>query len=328
MGALTTHLTTAALAALLVATASATPTPLARRADMSGCGKTHATGFHAPNDAHSVQSGGQTRQYGIFVPASYNDDPSTPRRVIVDYHGRYGTSAGQYANSRYDASPVGAEYLLVYPQGLGGSDSAWQGASYAQPGVDDLQFTTDLLAHLRTQYCVDSDHVYASGKSNGGGFVDTLACADAGDEFAAFAMASAALYTDNAEASCPKARAILESHGDQDHTIDPAGGDGSGGSYPAIDTWVGWWAQRDGCVASDRVEDTSADGYKYVEYSCGGRDAVVGHYEVYGLGHCWPAATAGSTDDRKDECHDYSLDYTSKVLQWFGTWDLGSAPQN
>ncbi|OTA22083.1 hypothetical protein BTJ68_14755 [Hortaea werneckii EXF-2000] len=118
--------------------------------------------------------------------------------------------------SQYYTYQRSEDYVVVYPQGY---DKHWQGPSYATEGVDDLRFTSDLLAHMESEYCIDSSRVYASGKSNGGGFVDLLACSDAGDAFAAFAMASAALYTDTSLDSCTKRRAILESHGDQDTTI-------------------------------------------------------------------------------------------------------------
>jgi poly(3-hydroxybutyrate) depolymerase len=108
--------------------------------------------------------------------------------------------------------------------------------------VDDLQFTTDLVAHVQGEYCIDSSRLYASGKSNGGGFVDTLACSDHGDQFAAFAMAAAALYTDTSRGSCTKKRAILESHGLADATIPyhPGGTPGAGGPLPDIEKWVNY----------------------------------------------------------------------------------------
>lgn len=136
----------------------------------------------------------------------------------------------------YDAA---SKYVIVYPQGVEGtSGAAWQGPSYANPDVDDVQFVADLLEHMKSNYCIDTDRVYASGKSNGGGFVDTLACSDTGDQFAAFAMAAAALYTDTSKESCSKKRAILESHGDADNTIPYAGGTGSGGQLPDVGKWV------------------------------------------------------------------------------------------
>lgn len=50
----------------------------------------------------------------------------------------------------------------------------WQGV----PGVetDDLGFTTGILDDLEAQYCIDTDRIFATGKSDGAGFVGVLAC--------------------------------------------------------------------------------------------------------------------------------------------------------
>lgn len=61
--------------------------------------------------------------------------------------------------------------------------------------------------------------MYFSGKSNGGGFVDTPAYCDESDKFAAFAIAAAALYDDMSNDCCNKKRAILEAYGTDNDTI-------------------------------------------------------------------------------------------------------------
>lgn len=130
---------------------------------------------------------------------------------MFDYHGATEIATDQCNNTQYFNYTAGQNYLVVYLQGI---NRTWEGPKYAVSGVNDLQFTADLLAHIRAAYCVDSNRVYASGKSNGGGFVDTLACSEYGDEFAAFAMASPALYTDLNLTDCGnKRRAILDCHG-------------------------------------------------------------------------------------------------------------------
>lgn len=289
----------------------------------SGCGKQHQPGYHDAGDARTIQSGGRNRTYGINIPNSYNDDPNKPRKVIFDYHGNNGTPMQQWNNSQYFKYPAGEEYIAVYPAGVSNS---WQSAPYAVAGVDDLKFTSDLLDHIRQEYCVDDDHVYASGKSNGGGFVDFLACHSAGDEFAAFAMASAALYSDNSLDTCKEPRAILESHGQNDTTISYYGGQRNGGQLPDIRTWVGWWAVRDGCSSSDEPVIQKDTGYDIISYSCKGYKDVVVHYAVHDLGHCWPSSTGDNNDGARSYCGDHSLDYTPVVLDFFSKWDLNNAP--
>lgn len=290
----------------------------------SGCGITHHSGYLAN---FTVSSGNLTRYYSVNVPDNYNPDQHYP--LIFDYHGNGDTSLEQWNNSQYYAYPGGDQYLAVYPQGYGGS---WQGPTYATPGVDDLQFTTDLLAHIRSKYCVDSDRVYASGKSNGGGFVDTLACSDNGDEFAAFAMASAALYTDTSFGDCTKKRVILESHGDNDTTIPYAPTkNGKGGPLPQIKQWVSWWGGRDCGNDTKPVLSGDLGGYNTTSYSCHGWTDVVQHYQVFKLGHCWPSSSGNNTDSTgalKKVCKDHVLGYTPIVLDLFSRWSLKNAPEN
>lgn len=290
--------------------------------DMSGCGKLHDSGYSDASSTNSIVSGNRTRTFGIYVPTGYNASPSQPRKLILDYHGNDGTPEQQYNNSRYFANPEGEQYIAVYPAGV---EEHWQSAPYAIKGVNDLQFTTDLVAYLRTEYCIDSNHIYASGKSNGAGFVDFLACSDNGNEFAAFAMASAALYSDNAENQCSggRPRAILESHGQNDTTISYYGGPRGGGNLPYIRDWIQWWAERDGCDPStDETDSGNVGGYEIISYSCNGYKDIVQHYDVFDLGHCWPSINGDNSDSSRSYCHDHVLDFTSVVVNFFARWQL------
>ncbi|EMC98305.1 carbohydrate esterase family 1 protein, partial [Baudoinia panamericana UAMH 10762] len=227
-----------------------------------------------------VTTDGHTRYYSVQVPNPY--DRKNPYPLIFDYHGASDTSTIQRNNSAY--FNYTQDYLVVYPQGWG---RHWQGPAYAHKGVNDTLFTSDLLAHIEDNYCIDPSRVYASGKSNGGGFVDTLACSSAGDAFAAFAMASAALYTDLNKSSCARRRPILESHGLMDTVINYTGSaKGNGGPLPNIDSWVSWWGERDCGPNATPHYDTQPRGYNVTAYSCGDLTDVVKHYEVFDLGHC------------------------------------------
>ncbi|KAK4503566.1 hypothetical protein PRZ48_004481 [Zasmidium cellare] len=293
-----------------------------RRLATAGCGKTHHAGYNNDTATHSIISGGLNRTYGVNVPNDYNNDPNKARALIIDYHGSGGNGWQQYDNSQYYNYPAGAEYIAVYP-------GHWQGPNYAPPGVSDLNFTTDLLDHIQEQYCVNTSLVYASGKSNGAGFVDTLACSDHGDRFAAFAMASAALYTDTSRDSCTKKRAILESHGDKDTTIpyhptEP----GRGGPLPDITQWVSWWGYRDCGSGAKAQYSGDLGGYNTTIYTCGNLNQVVNHYQIFDLGHCWPSSTGKNFDGSRSYCNDKSVDFTPVVLSFFSKWTIENSPKN
>jgi len=130
---------------------------------------------------------------------------------------------------------------MVYPNGVSG---AWAGPSYAQTTVqEDLQFVADVLTDVRSAFCVDDSRVYATGMSNGGGFVGTLACDTVvGGQFAAFAAGSGSFYTDvnGPDNGCKPARSplpILEIHGGADKSVNYTGGQGEGGVEPSIPDW-------------------------------------------------------------------------------------------
>ena len=129
--------------------------------------------------------------------------------------------------------------------------------------------------------------------SDGGGFVNTLACSpDHGAAFAAFAPVSGAFYTDTNYSDCRPSRSplpILEFHGHADPTINYTRGVGNGGPLPSIPVWLSWWARRDGCTdpAADK-KVTDENGYQYITYSCNGSTDIVRHYKIWDLGHRWP----------------------------------------
>jgi poly(3-hydroxybutyrate) depolymerase len=105
-----------------------------------------------------------------------------------------------------------------------------------------VQFVKDLILDLKSKYKVDSDRIYATGLSNGGGFVGTLACSDVGGQFAAVAPVAGAFYTDvnGPNNGCAPARSplpILEIHGGSDKTVNYTGGEGEGGPLPSIPAW-------------------------------------------------------------------------------------------
>lgn len=169
---------------------------------------------------------------------------------------------------------------------------AWQGPTYARPGVSDKIFTTDLVSRIKNNYCVDESRIYATGHSNGGGFVNTLACSpEHGGQFAAFAPISGAFYTDvNGNVNCTPSRSPLpmfEFHGVADMTI-PYNGtpNGKGGPLPSIPDWVNRWAKRNQCGGPQETD--LGKGVRDIKYNCRGVPGALEHIRVENHGHGWP----------------------------------------
>lgn len=140
--------------------------------------------------------------------------------------------------------------------------------------------------------------------SNGGGFVDTLACSnDHGGDFAAFAPVSGAFYDELDNSNCHPARSsmpILEFHGanpDNNH-IRNAGGPfvpGSSDDVPPIPDWLNRWAIRNGCSDPTPIPlSTGKNGgdVSITTYSCSCVDGVVQGYKIDSMGHYWPSVAA------------------------------------
>ncbi|WP_224386562.1 PHB depolymerase family esterase [Pseudonocardia sp. ICBG1293] len=251
-----------------------------------GCGTAPAW---APGTTavRTLDSGGLQRTVRVHLPDGYRADRPTP--VVLVFHGRGNDGATTENVSGLSGLPA----VVAYPDGVpGGEDKrAWQGAPYSAPGVDDVVFTGSLLDELESTLCVDPGRVFATGKSNGGGFTEILACRMS-DRIAAIAPVAGAYYRAG-EPPCRPGRPVpaLFVHGTDDATI-PYTGDADRG-LPAIPAKVAEWVARDGCHARPQTRRIEPDVTIATWRGC--RDgARVSHVAVDVGGHTWPGATAYS----------------------------------
>jgi polyhydroxybutyrate depolymerase len=233
---------------------------------------------------YQLVSGGIARTYRLHLPASY--DARTPNQLIVVYHGRGKT--GEFTEAFSDLSKLNA--IVAYPNGVLGDENkqAWQGAPYAAKGVDDVKFTADLLDTIEAGFCVDTNAVYATGKSNGAGFTGILACVMA-DRFAAVAPVSGAFYQQGKRCAPSRPVPVLAIHGTGDTTI-PYDGDGAR-DLPSVQTWVRDWAVRDHCSPEPSVTQQGDDVLTMTYKGC---RADVVHVAVTDGGHSWPGSDSSS----------------------------------
>lgn len=180
--------------------------------------------------------------------------------------------------------------------------TTWEGA----PGSEsnDISFTHDVLDLVSTDLCVDPKRIYATGKSQGGGFVGRLAC-DSGlsTRIAAFAPVSGAYYIKeiNKEEDCHPETVVVPCkpgrkdipikafHGGADKTIKYLGDFRSGACLPAVSNWAKQWAARDG-LSETPVNSTIADSDNGVTMSYGGENGLVTLvYDGDDIGHVWPS---------------------------------------
>ncbi|MFC3990013.1 ricin-type beta-trefoil lectin domain protein [Actinoplanes siamensis] len=145
-------------------------------APTAGCGRAPAL----TSGAHTIQSGGQNRNYIIRVPANYDNNHAY--RLIFGFHWNGGTandvdSGGtdgynwSYYGLRRLADSANNGTIFVAPQG--------NGNGWANPGGQDVTFVDDMIRQIEAGLCVDTTQLYSAGFSYGGAMSYALACARA-----------------------------------------------------------------------------------------------------------------------------------------------------
>jgi poly(3-hydroxybutyrate) depolymerase len=192
-----------------------------------------------------------------------------------------------------------------------------------------VAFTLELIDHLLSSYCLDPSRVYASGKSNGGGFTNVLACnSTASSRIAAFAAVSGAFYLNQDSQTPPpctlparrNAVPMMELHGANDRQIEYGGGPNvnrNNATTENIPAWVDAWVKRDGLNPKDRTTGVLCKGAREVKTWKWGKTVV--HYLYGNMGHVWPSQY-GNNDTAEVTCKE--ADATSVLLEWFEKWNL------
>jgi polyhydroxybutyrate depolymerase len=139
---------------------------------------------------YTIESAGLQRTYQVHTPSNYDQSVRYP--VIISFDGIEGSGNRMEAYSSLDTLPV----ITVYPDSLSGKRgfTSWQGAPYSAEGDRDVQFVSDILSALPSQYCTDTTRIFAVGMSNGGAFAMIAGCA-LGNQIKAVASVSGAYYS-------------------------------------------------------------------------------------------------------------------------------------
>ncbi|KAF7294074.1 hypothetical protein MKEN_01454000 [Mycena kentingensis (nom. inval.)] len=242
-----------------------------------GCTANSSWAFDATNHANQTLG---NRSFWVHLPAGYNATLAHP--LVLSFHGYDEDDRIHEQDTGFSKEKLliaGKGIIAVYPLAsygpgkygkFGKRARAWTGAPYASPEAQDLQFVLDALRALQDNLCVDKKRVYAAGMSNGGGFVNLLACTpETRAHFAAFAPVSPALYpgtlpfSPNCTLGTTRPVPLITFHGSAD-TVVPYAGRTAADDPPAlgpaaadditppIADWVAGWAARnaEGCNAS------------------------------------------------------------------------------
>lgn len=197
-----------------------------------------------------------------------------------------------------------------------------------------MLFTSEILDYMEANYCVDLTRIMSTGKSDGGGVCNLLACnATLSRRIAAFAPVSGAYYVDELPCDpdrvtipCAPGRGdvpILAFHGGNDTTANYTGGPRRKQCLPAIPHWIQEWASRDGLDASmNRSTHVASNTTKY-SFDPSSSDLVSLVYES-DIGHDWPS-TVPNADNKRQDHHVASFNATPMILDFFNSHPLLAA---
>jgi polyhydroxybutyrate depolymerase len=238
---------------------------------------------------HTIEHGDMMRLYFMYIPESYAQD--TPSPLMLIFHGNGGNMDDFLNEADFRDLAESEGFVLIYPQGtvLDGVETHWNPLLPSETNksdVDDLGFVATLLDALSGNINIDETRIYATGYSNGAGFVYGLACY-LNDKIAAVAPVSGSMYiemTENCNPGHPTSVAVF--NGTQDF-IRPY--DGFPGYLLSVEDAVGYWTGHNE-LANAPVLDTFSTNGLTVErsvYSGGTNGASVGLFKVIGGDHVW-----------------------------------------
>ncbi|KAK5631364.1 hypothetical protein RRF57_007078 [Xylaria bambusicola] len=307
---------------------------------VSGCGKEPNVALNKRVNA-TLPSG---RKYLFWVPPNYDANQQTA--LILSFHGATRTPESQadldLLTTPFFSSGEKDHHIVVYPSsGEYGKNKGryWQGAPQVPHDVDDVAYVLEILEDMEAKFCIDTQRVYATGKSQGGLMTNNLACdARSSGRFAAFAPVSGAYYVDVPEAECMpltlKSAAcepvrehtpMLVFHGGDDNTIPYSGGPRSGECLPFIPHFVAEWAARDGLGSDpDSVGALSGAADNATVYSYGSGDTTDLVRLVYSgnhVDHSWPA-TIPNADSIAHGTGPATFNASSLILDFFAGYTL------
>lgn len=297
----------------------------------------HGGGHPGPVSNVSITSDGLHRSYLLSLPPAYH--PGAPTPMILSYHGGNRNASEQLLLDQLTNPKYNANAIVVYPQGIDVSDplflsrtrrinilifmkELWQGV----PGVktNDIQFTTDILEQVESRYNIDKSRIWVTGKSDGGGFANILACdSQLSARFAAFAPVSGAYYIDElpcypsqVQFPCNPSRPdipFLAFHGGNDTIISFQGGERKNECLPSIPHFIQEWARRD--HLDSRKNSTKHLTSDTVAYSFGPTGLVRLVYDAV-IGHDWPSTVPN--DDNQQVGHILaSFNATPIIMNFF-----------
>lgn len=241
------------------------------------------------------------RSYWTYVPQSVAEHPA----LVVVMHGYSGSATGIAEYSGMNAIAEEAGFIVAYPQGTVDQEgNAFFNVGYAfhqDVAVDDVDFVRRMVAELSTKHAIDSEHIFATGMSNGGEMSYLLACR-ASALFRAVAPVAGSMVGFSLQDCNPKHPVPMLAISGTDDPVTLYAGDlenaGGWGKYLGQDDTIAYWVRKHGLEqhTSEALANThkplfTGDSHIIRERYFGqDQTTEVWFYRVVGGGHDWPGA--------------------------------------
>jgi polyhydroxybutyrate depolymerase len=259
------------------------------------------SGYSQTFISQTIQHDGLTREYSIYVPASYDGTTNFP--LLFNLHGGGGTNSAWQVTS--DMRPIAdtADFILVYPQARpdpsDGNSFNW---IPKVPGTfDDVPFFSSLIDTIASNYQIDQNRIYACGYSLGGDMTFELGC-KLNNRIAAIAPVARTMQANpNGFCSPVHPTGVLTILGTVD-LVSPYNGIVFGGIeyYISAAATHSYWATHNNCVTTATMNTVSPSVERYTWSTTPGC-AYVEELKVIGGGHDWPGSFGNMTIDANTE---------------------------
>jgi polyhydroxybutyrate depolymerase len=222
---------------------------------------------------------GLLRDYRLYRPPAL--DNTKPAALVIVLHGTPIDAAGFENIIHFQAEASAAGFLAVYPDGC---YEDWDQSHSSS----DVQFVSQVIDRLETEFQIDQSRVYVVGASSGAFMAYRLAC-DLANRIAAVAAVTGSMWWDD----CNPARPIpiLEMHGTADTHVPYQGGRSTyhGMTMPSVTAVIQRWITLDGCVGEPVLSQAGITKTSLWKRCNGG--AVVRLDTIKGGHHTWFGST-------------------------------------
>ena len=248
-----------------------------------------------------IQHDDLTREYSIYVPASYNGTVGFP--LLFNFHGGNDVISNWQTLSDMSTIADTANFILVYPQARpdpsDGNSLNWLPKTAGT--FDDVSFISAVIDKVTSDYQIDTNRIYACGYSLGGEFSYELAC-KLNNKIAAIGVVARTMQANpNSYCSPIHPTGVLTILGTDDF-ISPYNGLTYGGIeyYISAAATHSFWATHNNCNTTATMSSVSSTVERY-SWSTTSGCSYVEELKVIGGGHDWPGSFGNMTIDASIE---------------------------